>query len=796
MERNALSGPMPVLPATTSGSGNSTSDLRYYLYVLRRRWWLVLLVMLTVVAGALWRSARRVPQYSAEARVLRSPPENLLEAGWAGLYDLQPEAMAVQLNLITSYDVMKRVVDTLGLRLQLEDERIPRSRVLSEVYVHPATTTATYELAANGAQVVVRNANGRVVMSGLRGELLEGPGFRFIVTADHPLTHPLQFEITTESAAQDRIKETLRAEQMKQSMMIAIRYADPDPVMAAAVANNVAIAYKWFAGERARREARERKNILAERLRDIRDSLTLAESNVQQVNRRAGLAGTGAGEDALSSTMLQAQGDLRQLQLQEQLILDLKRSLDAGSTDAVQRAIALGAENVGFTSAYQRILDLQNQRSRAITSGNATERSQNVLAIDSQIVEQRNELRRVADANLRVIRDRLASAEGRARDLSAQYGDMSSQKVIVDAVRQQVEALQRHHDIIAEKYYEAQIAEQLDNGSIEITQPAEVPLSPSGTGGTRTLFFALLIGAMLGVMAALVLEQVDTRVRDVEDAQRVSSVGVIGLIPEMRTDDNRPLALLAGEQTLGAEAYRKLRTNLRFVRADRPRSIAVTSPSPEEGKSVTASNLTLAIAQQGQSVLIVDADLRRPVQHEIFGVQRGPGLSDALVGLVEPLAAVQPYSGMPNVYVMACGTEAPNPAELLGSEAFSRFLAAMLAKFDTVIVDTPPVNLVTDAAVISSVCDGVLLVAEAGQTDRSTLVASVNELKGARGSLLGIVLNRAAGGTRYGKYSKYGGYYNNRVYPRREEIGIAGNGHGNGNGNRIQNIREWVSALI
>lgn len=792
MEREAQHGPMPVLPAMSNGNGNSRSDLRYYLYVLRRRWWLVLLVTLTVMAGAWWRTARQVPTYTAEARVLRTPPADLLQAGWAGLYDLQPEAMAVQINLITSYDVMKRVVDTLGLRLQLEDPRVLRSRVMSEVYVHPATTPSNYVLSANGARVAVRNDQGSIVASGVRGQLLLGPGFQFIVTADHPLTHPMPFRIMTEAAAQDGIKADLRAEQVKQSMMIGLRYSHPDPVMAAAVANNVAIAYKWFAGERARRDARERKNILAERLRDIRDSLHLAETNVQQVNRSAGLAGMGAGETALSSTILESQGDVRQLELQEQLIIDLKRSLDAGGTDAVQRAIALGAENVGFTSAYERILDLQNQRSRAITSGNATERSQNVVAIDSQIVEQRNELRRVADANLRVIRDRLASAHGRSRDLSVQYGDMSSQKVAVDAVRQQVEALQRHHDIIAEKYYEAQIAEQLDNGSVEITQPAEVPVSPSGTRGTRTFFFALLLGATLGILSALVLEQVDTRVRDSEDAQRAASVGVIGLIPEMRTDANRPLALVADEQTRGAEAYRKLRTNLRFVRAERPRAIAVTSPSPEEGKSVTAANLTLAIAQQGQSVLIVDADLRRPVQHEIFGVQRGPGLSDALVGLVEPLVAVQPYSEMPNVYVMAAGTEAPNPAELLGSEAFSRFLTAMLEKFDTVIVDTPPVNLVTDAAVIGSVCDGVLLVAEAGRTDRSILASSVNELKSARGSVLGIVLNRAGASSRYGKYGKYGGYYSNRGYGRKDE---AHDGNG-ANGNRLSNIKDWVSALI
>lgn len=788
---DATNGLTPVLPASHGNSdyGSSTTELRYYVYVLRRRWWLVLMVAVAVLAGAWWRTARQVPQYSAQVQVVRQPPNNLMEAGWAGLYDLQPEAMAVQLNLVTSYEVMKSVIDSLGLRLQFDDPRVRRSSVLSEVYVHPAATGGKYVLSANGAQVRVRDSTGHLLMTGTRGQLLEGPGFRFIVTADNPLAQPLTFSILTPVAAADFVKGNTRPEQLKQSMMIGIRYTSPDPVLAASVANTMAIAYKWSSGERSRKEARERKNLLAQGLREIRDSLAIAERMVQSANRSAGLAGLGAGEEVLSAQMLNAQADVRQFKLAEAMMLDLKRSLDAGAVDAVQRAIAVGVDNVGFTTAYQRILDLQTQRNKSLTVGNATERSQSVMAIDSQIVEQRNELRRVADANLNVIRDKLQGAAQRLSELQLQYGDVSSQSVAVEGGRDQVEALRRHHDMVAEKYYEAQIAEQMDNGSVEITQPADVPTSPTGSRRTRSFFFALIIGTTLGIIAAFMLEQIDTRVRDPEDAQRATSVGVIGLIPELKAVANRPLALSTDEQSLGAEAYRKLRTNLRFVRAERPRAIAVTSPSPEEGKSVTASNLALAIAQQGQSVLIIDADLRRPVQHEIFGVARTPGLSDALVGLVDPLAAVQSYKAMPNVFVLACGTEAPNPAELLGSEAFSRFLASMLEKFDTIIIDTPPVNLVTDAAVIGSVCDGVLLVAEAGRTDRSVLASAVNELKHARGSVLGIVLNRAGAGTRYGRYGKYGGYYSGKAYYRKEaEV--------NGNGQKLQKVRDWVSALI
>ena len=547
-------GPMPVLPTNSNAGSQSSAEFRYYVYVLRRRWWLIGLVALTVVAGSWWRAERQIPQYAAETRVVRQPPENLMEAGWAGLYDLQPEAMAVQLNLITGYDVMTRVVDTLGLRLQFTDPRVRRSTVLTEVHVAPTTTPAKYVLSARGANVAVHDAFGRLVMSGTRGQLLEGPGFRFVVTADNPLPQPLVFNIITSRAAQDLVTDKLHPEQVKQSMIIAIKYTSNDPVMAAAVANATADAYKWYSGERARTEARDRKNILAARLRDIRDSLNLAESEVQRANRSAGLAGIATGETTLSSALLDAQNDVRQLRLSEQMMQDLKHSLDAGSVDAVQRAIVLGGENVGFTAAYQRILDLQAARNKAMTTGNATDRSQQVVAIDSQIVEQRNELRRVADANLSVIHNRLQSATDRLQDLQTQYGDVSSQMVVIDAVKQQVDALQRHHDMIAEKYYDAQIAEQLDNGAVEITQPAEVPTNPSGSRRTRSIFFALLVGLTMGIIAAFVLEQIDTRVRDPEDAQRATAVGVIGLIPELKGDAKRPLALTTDDHTLGAEA--------------------------------------------------------------------------------------------------------------------------------------------------------------------------------------------------------------------------------------------------
>lgn len=777
-----------MLPVGANAGGGNAAELRYYMYVLRKRWWLVALVALTVMAGAYYRSTRLVQQYTAEARVLREIKHNLIQDGWSGLYEMQPEAVAVQLELIKSHDVVRPVVDSLGLRLVMDDGRIRRSAVFTEVAVDPFAPNGHYKVRRAGNQVSITDADGsRTIARAPIGEALNGAGFRIKVAPEYPFTEPVAFSIIDAGDAESALRGNVRAEQQNQSMMMSIKYTHGDPVLAAQVANGVAVSYRWQSGENSRKEARQRSALLRQRMQVIQDSLGLAQQAVRDYNRQAGLNGLGSEENAIGNEVAAAQTDVRKLTDQIALLNDMRNALNGpNARDAIDRAAALAGDNGGLQAAHSKIIDLQEERARAISEG-ATADSRRIVALDQQITSATGALRRLVDANLRVANERLVSARQHEAQTRARFGDVSSRMVGVDAARQRVDALTQHYNLLSENFLNAQIAESMDQASVTVTQPAQVPTIPSGSGRTRTMLFALLLGTILGIIAALVLEKVDTRVHDSEDAQRAASVGVLALIPELRGDRNRPLALAQDDQSVGAEAFRKLRTNLRFVRAERPRAIAVTSASPEEGKSVTAANLALAIAQQGQTVLLVDADLRRPVQHDIFQAERAPGLSDALVGLVQPLAVAQPYHSMPNLYVMACGTEAPNPAELLGSESFIRFLDQMLNKFDTVIVDTPPVNLVTDAAVVGSVCDGVLLVAEAGSTDRSVLANAVNELRHARGTVLGIVLNRAGAEAHYGKYGR--AYYGNNMYYRRDEAAeTAGNGR-----NRI---RDWVSALI
>ena len=781
-DRDSVNGALPVLPASNGSAHAPSQTLRYQLRVLRRRWWLVALVTLAVVGGAWWRSQGQVPHYSAIAHMQKQPDRDLLEAGWAGFYDLTPEAINAQIEIIKGQDVLHQVIDSVGARIAFTDPGIFRDKVLDYVKITPDAPAAFYSLRRSGNEFQLVDARNALINRTPVGGILLGRGFALRPAARFAPVSPVAFRIMPRDEALDALKEGLHVQQMKGSMILEVKYTSPDPIYARDVANSIGQAYSWYTGRRSRLAAGRRKEALAERLSQLSDSLLSAQQQVHEVDQLQASSGVGPNENAVSAELVEARTRLRDLKFRRSELIDLNSKLAKDLEQGVNSALALTELLPGVNVQYEAIANLQRDRLELRRTRGFAEKAPEVQAIDAAITEKRKEVQRLAAAQVAAVNGQVANAEQHLRELQSDFAALSSHAAETEAVRSQADAIQRVLDNLTEKYFEAQINERIDNGAVDIISSAVTPKVPDGTRNTRSFLFATLVGLMLGALAAFVLEHLDTRVRDVDDAQRAAAIGVIGLIPELRSDGGRPLAINSEDHSVGAEAYRKLRTNLRFLRATRPRVIAVTSPGPDEGKSVTAANLALAIAQQGQDVLLIDGDLRRPVQHEIFGANRGPGLSDALVGLIDPLEAVQPFIDAPNLSVLACGTEAPNPAELLGSDAFGRLLGTFAQRFDTIVVDTPPVNLVTDAAVIGSVTDGVLLVAEAGRTDRSVLASAVNELRQARGSVLGIVLNRIA------RSGRQGGYYNGRAYQRKQQ-------KRNGNGDR-RSIREWVSTRV
>lgn len=285
---------------------------------------------------------------------------------------------------------------------------------------------------------------------------------------------------------------------------------------------------------------------------------------------------------------------------------------------------------------------------------------------------------------------------------------------------------------------------------------AAVPNSPSSPKKKIDLGGGFLAGLIIGVVAALARDRLDTRVRD--EAQ-LDGLPPLGRIPFDRSAAKRgrsPLIVDWREGSERAEAFRKLRTALQFIDVDQPMQvIAVTSSAAAEGKSGVTANLAVAFAEAGYRVLLIDADLRRPSIADYFGVEGSVGLTNVLARHVDSADVIQPWGSTNRLSIMAAGPVPPNPSEILGSSRMRHLLAALRSDYDIVLIDTPPLLPVTDAAVVSVNADGVVVIARHGRTKRPALAQAVNALTAVDANVVGVVINRVPRNRRRNGYNYY-----------------------------------------
>lgn len=304
--------------------------------------------------------------------------------------------------------------------------------------------------------------------------------------------------------------------------------------------------------------------------------------------------------------------------------------------------------------------------------------------------------------------------------------------------------------------------DELESVSADKASPVKVTLVQSPTKAVKVgpswltnLVLAALLGLLAGTALALLRDRMDTKIRTREDVELADDeITVLGAIPFDADAPNHPLILEADPGSTRAEAFRSVRTNLQFVdAAEHPRVIVVTSSLAGEGKTTTTANLAFAIANSGSSVCLIEGDLRRPRLLEYLGMEGGVGLTDVLIGRV-PLRDVVQRFGNHHLMVLGSGATPPNPSELLGSEPMKAVLEDLRGRFDYVIIDASPLLPVTDAAVLSTMVDGTVMISGAGIVNREQLVAALDSLDAVNANVLGLVLNRVARGAR-GNYYDY-----------------------------------------
>jgi capsular exopolysaccharide synthesis family protein len=325
---------------------------------------------------------------------------------------------------------------------------------------------------------------------------------------------------------------------------------------------------------------------------------------------------------------------------------------------------------------------------------------------------------------------------------------------------------QRLYEMVLKRLKDTSVTSMLQVSNVRVLDKAIPSTRPVKPNLLRNVILSLFLGLLGGVGLAFLVEFLDRSITSQQQVEEQLGLTFLGIVPSIeRNVDGTPqdLFVQAHPKSAAAECLRAIRTNLLFMSPDKPlKTILVTSAGPQEGKTTTATSLAMTMALSGNRVLLVDADMRRPRVHRIFGVTSQAGLSSLIVG-EGSLGEVIRATGIDNLSVLPCGPIPPNPAELLHTGAFERLLLEMAASYDRIIIDSPPVGVVADSVVISTHVDGAVIVLKAGKTDREMAAQAVRQLRDVKAPIFGAVLNDLdLNDQKYGKYSyyyQYGYYY-------------------------------------
>ncbi len=317
-----------------------------------------------------------------------------------------------------------------------------------------------------------------------------------------------------------------------------------------------------------------------------------------------------------------------------------------------------------------------------------------------------------------------------------------------------------------------QVDAGLRSGGVQIVAPAVVPTDPVRPKPIRNSLLGLGVGLILGTALAFLFEHLDDSIKTKEDLSRsAGDLTVLSVIPAVAGWRNRADTKLVSRDepsSPAAEAYRSLRTSIQFMGLDRKLQVLqITSPNASEGKTTTLANLAVALSQSGQTVAILSCDLRRPRIHEYFGLPNAVGFTSVLLGETPLSSALQRVPGVPRLVVLASGRLPPNPSELLTSRRTADLVGALRNQVDIILVDSPPVLPVTDAAVLSARVDGTLLIAMAGQTNTKEMTRALETLRNVDATVIGAVLNGATAESGYGYGYGYGYYAEEPQRPRK-----------------------------
>lgn len=588
----------------------------------------------------------------------------------------------------------------------------------------------------------------------------------------------------------DSFKGSLKVTLRPSTRIIDVHYRSPDKDLAARVVNTLIQTYIEQNFKTRFESTMQASDWLSKQLVDLQMKVETSQEKLVNYQKEHEILGIDEKQNIITSKLDELNKELTSAEserMEKQSVYQLVQSNDADAAAAAAISANSGATPGANSSGLLEKLreqqaDLKIQVAQLSTQFGPSYPKVNQLnsqlkEVDTQIqMEMKKVVSRVrSDYMTSLARENMLHG---ALDKQKQEANKLNESAIeYSLLKRDVESNRTLYEGLLEKLKEAGVTAGLKSNNIRPVDKARVPTEPSEPNVPRNLAFALALGLTTGLGLAFLLEGMDNTVRTPEQAQLISGLPSLGMIPMgskslSETAVTKRLAVASSKEAVElvtqsrpqsqmAESYRALRTSLLLSSLGAPpKTILVTSALPQEGKSTTSINTAIVLAQKGTRVLLIDADLRRPSIHKTLGMGPRTGLSNVLTGSATLHQAIVRSTILPSLFILPAGTPPPNPAELLASSNMKDVLAELREEYDHIVVDTPPTLSVTDAVVMSTRADAVVLVIRCGQTTKQALRRSRDLLTQVNARVCGVLLNAVdLNSPDYYYYYEYQGKY-------------------------------------
>ena len=712
--------------------------LRDYWRVLSKRRSVVLTFFFTVVGVVLVYSFAATPIYKGTTQVLveleRNQTLNFAEGGAAVI---QMKDTAEYFNTQKTIIASRTFADRVVRKLQLDK--------------HPYFLELKEKRQNSLLSVAIQKIKSAFPEKAKPDTINPFPDVRFKPELDPDLTGMIMANVELETG--------------RMSNLMKINYLSDNPAVAAAMANGIADAFIEHNLDIRVKPYRDAAEWLSARLVESKESVANTEKMLQQYREGKGIVSFETKENVITqklqeliTQLVQTEGKRQEAEIRYRQIDSVINFPERLATvpDIMNNLVIQGLRNeeLGIKKQLSELSEKFGTRHPQVINANSQ-----LAMVQKNIISEARKMLSAAKTEFEIAGSREVSLKRTIDAQKEEVMDLTRKAINFNVLAGESGSNKQFYELLLKKYQEASLSSGINISNVQVVDRAVIPVSPVKPKRGLNFILALMVGLFGGISAAFFIDYMDDTVKTAEDVDKKTGLAFLDVVP-LTAEKNGPVFMTSDPKSAAAEAYRTIRTGLMLSSAvNRLKVILITSATPNEGKTTTAVNLAVAMAQMGEKVLIVDCDMRRRNLHNFFNIGNDAGICDVLVDPGKLSQVIRRMDTYPHLDILTGGTPAPNPSELLGSERMKAFIAGTREHYDRVIIDSPPLMAFSDPLVLASLADGVIMVVWGGKTSREILQKAIRLLKGIDARILGVVLNKIDTSRKSYYYYPYYSYY-------------------------------------